>query len=376
MSMTSPTQKAPDRDVADETLLSAVPVARPGPGYVDPILADIGKLAEIVTKVQAINAPLEDLYVKKIAPPFLQFHNDAQRARMFIWNLRDDFQAQWAEQAAFVRGQQAAAAEAIGPNGYATAADRTNAIAQKQATFFRDGEKKVRDAVMSKATPEAETIGTAIGKSARACATALAWGFDHFESPFAVRTTPTLDAVSRQSALELAWQRRPAGDCLRDLKHVWDTEAEGSIAIEIANEAARTVFVARYAMTPGEVAKAIGVDVKVRAGVVDKDKDAAFDGIRALKRYRETRMPNALKLARDEAMPLVVSIHEQLCGRHARYIPRGRTDYLDNSASYTAPFASVLTEWLGRYLPPSPFALPGWSPRITGAPYREGAGSR
>jgi hypothetical protein len=295
--------------------------------------------------------------------------------------LRDSFDAAWKAQADFIRGQQAASLELLAgtleKSGFTTPQDRQSAIAERAALLYRDGERKVRDELMSNATNEADKLGAAIAKSGRDCAAAVAWGVDHFLAPLAVRMTPTLDTVTRQSSLELAFERRPARDVLRSLMHIWESEAEGSMAIEIANEAAGSVFNARCAMTPGEIAKRIGVDLKLRAVVIDKDRDAAYEGASAIKRYREARMPKALRIARDEAMPLVMSAHEQLCGRHARYIPRGRTDYLDNSSAYTAPFASVLTEWLGRYLPASSFVLPGCSPRTaSGAPFREGAGSR
>lgn len=376
-----PEQKSANPSREEIVLMSAVPQATPGPGMVDPVRQQIDQLIEAIGRIDEAHDPVEVPYIKKLGPAFTRFANTAEEARAFVWNLRDDFHEVWSAKAQFIKGQQAAAIElltnTLEKTGYTSPQDRQRAIAEKAAELYRGAEKGVRDQVLSNAASQAEEIGSALTKSGEACASAVAWGWDHFNAPLAVRMTPTLDTVTRAHTLETTWDRRPAKDVTRDWKHVIESEAEGSVAIEIACEAASNVFKARIGMTPGEIAKKLGVDLKLRAGVIDKDRDAAYEGMNAVRRYREARMPKSLRIARDEALPLVMSVHEQICGRHARYIPKGRTDYLDDSGKYTRPFAiGPVAEWLGRYLPGSPFVLPGWSPRIPGSTFREGAGSR
>lgn len=376
-----PEQKPTNLSREEIVLISAVPQATPGPGMVDPVRQSIEQLIDAIGRIEEAHDPVEVDYIKKFVPAFTRFANSAEEARAFLWSLRDDFHAAWEAKTQFIKGQQAAAIELLGKtlekSGYTSPQDRERAIAEKAAELYRGAETGVRDQVLSNAASKAEEIGKALTTAGEACASAVSWGSDRFLSPLPVRMTPTLDTVTRSHTLETTWDRRPAKDVLRDWKHILESEAEGSIGIEIACDAAANVFKARLGATPGEIAKKLGVDLKLRAGVIDKDRDAAYEGMNAVKRYREARMPMSLRIARDEALPIVMSVHEQICGRHARYIRPGDTSYLEDSSKYTRPFAvGPVAEWLGRYIPPSPHVLSGWSPRIPGGVFREGAGSR
>lgn len=219
--------------------------------------------------------------------------------------------------------EAAAKRVAMAPND--TFTNREQLKATERAKVIVDEQRRIADLVLEGAKSEGEKLGRALVEAGRATASALEWSIARYDAPLAIkRATLPIEVLTTMAAREKSFETRPSREILDLVRHVWASAAEDRwVEIDTTNESAMRVFNARVAMTPAEVAKAIGLrDGAARAGAVDKERSDAFTGLRALAEYKQARTPKSIIVARAEIMPLIVKIHTELVGTHAKFIPR------------------------------------------------------
>jgi hypothetical protein len=312
--------------------------ARPGDGYVDEVAAYI---AEAGQKTAAM--PPEGSYTARLRGPFVIGGKGVRDLHDHVWSLRDGFEK--------------------------TRKDAASALGQLAGNTLRSAQVGMRNRLVEGKADASATTAQAALDGLNGAADALDAAMFDVTAPSGLNDDLALDDHVKDVAMVNDLRARPAAmrDLLNMIEHYG---AEGMsdrmrricrVGLELAIE---------LRDTPPAKVKARTSNSAQPAPFMTEERDLAILVINQIRRFQRAAVPQEIRLAQD-ALRLLDQAFAVLAGVHGRYVSYGDImsnpkllSFLDASKSDAARPWQLDPKWVGRFLPPDGFELPGWSPIV------------